>query len=135
MNDKTFADTNIIVYAYTDDEPDKRAIVLDTLDNCNLVISTQVIREFITVMVRKFKQAMSEVQEQVNSITEIAHVVYEDLTLIHKAIEINQKYKFRFYDCLIVAAALTANCKTLLSEDMQHGQIINETLTISNPFI
>ena len=135
MNDKTFADTNIIVYAYTDDEPEKKLKIIGILDNCNLVVSTQVIREFITVMVRKFNQPINEIQEHINNITEIVHVVNEDLTLIHKAIEISQKYMFGFYDCLIIAAALKVNCKTLLSENMQHGQVIDKTLTIKNPFM
>jgi len=39
------------------------------------------------------------------------------------------------YDCLIIASALEANCKYLFSEDMQHGQIIENTLKIINPFV
>ena len=86
-------------------------------------------------MVRKFNQPITDIQEQVNGITEIAYVICEDVALIHKAIEINQKYRYGFYDCLIIAAALASNCRTLLSEDMQHGQVINGALTVINPFI
>jgi len=49
-------------------------------------------------------------------------------------LDIKGRYRFSFYDSLIIAAALEANCQTLYSEDMQHGQII-ETLTIQNPFL
>jgi predicted nucleic acid-binding protein len=38
------------------------------------------------------------------------------------------------HDALIVSAALLAGGKTLHSEDMQHGQIIERQLTIRNPF-
>ena len=40
-----------------------------------------------------------------------------------------------FYDALIVAAALLAGCRTLHSEDMQHGQVVDGRLTIRNPFL
>jgi predicted nucleic acid-binding protein len=43
------------------------------------------------------------------------------------------RYRFSFYDSMIVAAALTAGCRELLSEDLQHGQQI-ETMTIVDPF-
>jgi predicted nucleic acid-binding protein len=134
MNGKIFADTNIIVYAHTSSEKDKQARVVEILDNANLVVSTQVVKEFISVMVRKFLQPAGEIKAQIDAVTSIASVVNEDLELINSAIEINQKYKYCFYDCLIVAAALRANCDILLSENMQHGQIIGGTLKIINPF-
>jgi predicted nucleic acid-binding protein len=53
---------------------------------------------------------------------------------IEKACQIADKYQFSFYDSLIIAAALSCNCKKLFSEDMQDGQVIENTLTIINPF-
>ena len=53
---------------------------------------------------------------------------------IKKAYFIANKYKFSFYDSLIVAAALECNCKILYSEDLQHKQVIEKSLTIINPF-
>ena len=134
MRGKVFADTNILVYAHTSSEKDKQDKIFNILDNSNIVISSQVVKEFISVMVRKFLQPIGDVKLQVDEIIEIASVVNEDMGLIDSAIEINQTYKYRFYDCLIVSAALRAGCETLLSEDMQHGQVIEKTLTIVNPF-
>jgi len=54
---------------------------------------------------------------------------------ILKACEIAARYQFSFYDSMIVAAALESNCEILYTEDMQHNQIINNTLTIINPFL
>jgi len=51
-----------------------------------------------------------------------------------RGLDLQIRYQFSFYDSLIVAATLEAGCKTLYSEDMQHGQKI-EQLTISNPFM
>ena len=135
MSDKVFADTNIIVYAHTSSEEDKQNRVIEILDNANLVISTQVVKEFISIMVRKFGQPIKDIKFQIDEIIDIASVVNEDLELIDSAIKINQTYQYRFYDCLIIAAALRADCKTLLSEDMHHGQVIEGTLTIINPFV
>jgi predicted nucleic acid-binding protein len=135
MNDRIFADTNIIVYAHTSSEKNKQDKVFGLLDNANIVISTQVVREFINVMVRKFGQPIRNVKTQIDGIASISDVVREDLELIDSAITIHQKYNYSFYDCLILAASLRANCNILLSEDMQHGQVIDKTLTIVNPFM
>ena len=53
---------------------------------------------------------------------------------IHLACQIAQRYHFSFYDSLIIAAALEANCSILYSEDMHHEQVIEKRLTIRNPF-
>jgi predicted nucleic acid-binding protein len=53
--------------------------------------------------------------------------------LYARALSIQARYRYHFYDSLIVAAALTAGCRSLLTEDMQAGQII-DGLTIENPF-
>jgi predicted nucleic acid-binding protein len=50
------------------------------------------------------------------------------------AVAIAEKYGYSIYDALIASAALEAGCKTLYSEDLQDGQIINRQLTIRNPF-
>ena len=50
-----------------------------------------------------------------------------------RSLNIKSRYLYSFYDSLIIAAALEADCKTLYSEDMQHGQRI-EQLIIKNPF-
>ena len=51
-----------------------------------------------------------------------------------RALDVQARYGYGFYDSLIIAAALEAGCTRLYSEDMQHGQRI-EGLTIENPFV
>ena len=53
--------------------------------------------------------------------------------LYHRGLDIQDRYQYGFYDSLIIAAALEAGCRRLLTEDLQDGQTI-ETLTIENPF-
>jgi predicted nucleic acid-binding protein len=54
---------------------------------------------------------------------------------ITQALALAQKYKYSYYDSLILAAALSAGCETLATEDMQHGQVVEGLLTIRNPFV
>ena len=53
---------------------------------------------------------------------------------INHALELKDRYGYSFYDCLMLASALEANCNTILTEDMNDGQTINGTLKIHNPF-
>ena len=131
---RTFIDTNILIYAFTADEPDKRETALKFLDNCLPVISAQVIKEFSNVLLKKTDIHPHIVKKTVNEIIEITDVVTEKPELILAAFDIHEKYQYSFYDSLIIAAALHAKCQILLSEDMQNGQIIDENLKIINPF-
>jgi predicted nucleic acid-binding protein len=50
-------------------------------------------------------------------------------------LDIAEQFGFSLYDSMIVSAALQSGCTILYSEDMQHGQIINSQLVITNPFL
>ena len=56
------------------------------------------------------------------------------MDLYKRALDLRARWQFSFYDALIVAAALTAGCTRLLTEDLQHGQQV-EKLTILDPFL
>ena len=135
MHGRIFADTNILVYAFSKSTDGKKEIAIRILDDLQLTISTQVIREFIHVGTTKYRQSIDEILGDVGNITDAADIVVEDMSLIDKAIELHRQYKFGFYDCLIIAAALVSECNVLYSEDMQHRQVIEGTLTIVNPFL
>lgn len=53
--------------------------------------------------------------------------------LFQQALDIQERYRYSFYDALIVAAAFSAGCTRLCSEHLQHGQRIGRLL-ITNPF-
>ena len=75
-----------------------------------------------------------KIKDAIDEITEISSIINEDSTLILNSININERYKFSFYDYLIISAAINANCQILLSEDMQDGQVIEGKLKIVNSF-
>jgi len=132
---KTFVDTNILIYAFTSDEPEKQALALQYLDNCIPVVSTQVIKEFSNVMLKKSRLGCDDIKLIIDDISEVADVVNERIELILSAIDIYARYKFSFYDSLVIATAKDTKCHVLLSEDMKDGQVIDENLRIVNPFI
>ena len=64
----------------------------------------------------------------------LPNIVNFSFTTQIKALKIKEKYKLQYYDCLIIATALENACTILYSEDMQHGQIIENQIKIINPF-
>jgi|GEM_PF-2840109 len=49
-----------------------------------------------------------------------------------RALDYHFKYSISYYDALMVVSAMDANCKYLISEDMQDGLIIDKKLQILN---
>lgn len=53
---------------------------------------------------------------------------------IERALSIFVTYRYSYWDSLIIASALEANCSILYTEDLQDGQIVEGKLKIINPF-
>jgi predicted nucleic acid-binding protein len=98
-------------------------------------ISFQVIQEFLNVITRKLATlaTLDEARRLMDSVLVPLWTVMPSQALYRRALDIHARYQSSFYDSLIIAAALSAGCKRLYSEDLQHGQRI-ERLTIENPF-
>ena len=99
------------------------------------MISFQVAQEFLNLCQRKFTPPMTynEAQIFLEEILLPLCRVFPSITLLGSALQVKDRYKFHFYDALIVAAALEAGCERLYSEDLQHGQAIG-SLRVENPF-
>lgn len=134
MSGKIFLDTNIVVYLYSGDEPEKQAAALSLIEQNNPVISTQVLSELANTLSRKFGLSYDVVAKAVAEVRDACIVVPVMPDTIAQALGLAQVYKYSYYDSLILAAALSAGCETLATEDMQHGQLIEGVLTIRNPF-
>ncbi len=134
MSVDTFLDTNVLVYALTQD--DKRSLKAQSLLQEGGTISVQVLNEFTNVALRKLKRPWPEITLALVTL----RILFPDPLAItadtHRtAVTIAQDEGFSLYDALIIASALEATCTTLLSEDMQNGRMIRNCLTIRNPFI
>ena len=133
MKSEVFLDTNIILYGI--DSNLEKSKIAHKLVSGNPCISTQVINEFANVLLRKYKWLPKEVASTINEISErLSIIIVTEKTAI-AATTLLEEYYFSWWDSLMVAAALEANCKILYSEDMQHNQVINNVLTIKNPFL
>jgi predicted nucleic acid-binding protein len=139
MSGADFFDTNVLVYSVDQREPRKQAIAQQLVANAlaarSGVISFQVVQEALQALTRRARRVMPDVDAR-----ELLHEVLTPLwqvqptpALYERALQVQTKQGFSFYDSLIVAAALEAGCKRLLSEDLQHGQKIG-SLRIENPF-
>jgi predicted nucleic acid-binding protein len=132
MPDKPFLDTNVIVYAFSADDPrNEKAYALLEAGG---VISVQVLNELVNVWRRKQRRGWEEVQDGLNVVKVLLGSPQPLTVELHEAaVAIAGEYEFSIYDSLIVAAALRAGCSILYSENLQHRQAI-EQLTIRNPF-
>ncbi len=96
-------------------------------------MSVQVLTEFTDVAARKYGQSWEKIRDVLSMVRGLCKVESVTLETHRQALAIAERYRFRIYDSMIVAAALIANCKLLYSEDMQDAQIIG-ALRIRNPF-
>lgn len=140
IDEPYFMDTNILVYSLFEIEPIKRSIA-SALVRSALVsqlgsISTQVVQEFLNVAVKQAKPVFSR-EEATDYLRRILWPLcrhYPSLEYYDRALSIQQRTGYAYYDALIVTAAVDTDCRILLTEDMQHGRVI-DGLTIVNPFL
>ena len=98
-------------------------------------MSIQSLNEFANVARRKLHFDWDEITANLIAIVDLAeNIVPLTFELHQTGIAIAERYRLQVYDGMILAAALEARCDTLYSEDMQHGLVIENLLTISNPF-
>jgi predicted nucleic acid-binding protein len=129
---EAFFDTNVLLYLLsTDTEKADRAEELLAQGGR---ISVQVLNEFASVATRKLGFSWAEVGDALGIVRVILQVDPITIETHDRALMIASRYRFSFYDALIVAAALLASCSTLYSEDWQSGLKVEGTLTVVNPF-
>ena len=139
MSVEFFLDTNILICTFDETSPAKQArareLVEDALKNRAGVISYQVTQEFLNVATRKFVPPLSADQalRYLQQVLEPLCSVFSSNDLYRRGIDIQARWRYGFYDSLIIASALHTGCTTLYSEDLQASQAI-ESLTIVDPF-
>jgi predicted nucleic acid-binding protein len=131
-NAESFFDTSVLLYLLSSDS--SKADRVEELLERSGAISVQVLNEFTAVAIRKLGLSFAEIREVLGVIRALC--VTHPLTVEHhdKATEIAERYRFSFYDSVIVASALLSGCRILYSEDLQHRQDIDKQLTVINPF-
>ncbi len=136
--DRVFVDTNILVYAYDRSAEKKhetaRTILLDLWHSGLGVLSTQVLQEFFVVVTKKISKPLDlETTEEIIRDFLKWDVVVNDGHSVVEAIRLHKRYKYSFWDAMIIQAAKTGGASSLLSEDLSHHQVI-DGIEIRNPF-
>jgi predicted nucleic acid-binding protein len=138
MKDKVFLDTNIIVYAHDRSSGDKYAVAREIMDylweSRRGVISVQVLQEFFVCVTQKIlKPLLIKNARIILEYLSTWDVVANDKYITLKAIDIQERYRFSFWDSIIIQAAIQGQARILLSEDLPDGQVVKD-LKILNPF-
>lgn len=134
---RIFVDSNVIVYSRDRGNAEKRGKARRWLrylaEREWAVINLQVVNETTDVLLRRpggmTEQEITRHSKQLLALGD-SSVGLDEIAL---AWEIRARFSFRWWDCLIIAAALILKCSHLVTEDLQHGQVVGK-LTIIDPF-
>ena len=139
MTDRFFVDTNVLIYAHDLDaglKHDRAAlIVADLWEKENGIVSVQVLQEFYVNVTRKIARPMTPAAARGIIRNYLAwRVEPNEPSAVLLASEIGERNRISFWDALIVASAARSGADRILSEDLNHGQVI-EGIRIENPFL
>lgn len=131
-----FVDTNVFLYAL-DDADQKKQQAARAWRRMLWVsrqgrVSYQVLQEFYVNVVRKYPSSRDQARDEIRDL-EAWQPVIVDGDVLERGWNIQDRYRLSFWDALIVAAAAKANCRYLLTEDLQEDQEL-EGMRIVNPF-
>jgi predicted nucleic acid-binding protein len=136
MAERSFIDTNLLIYAEASDAPEKQRTALSILkqlyDDANGVLSTQVLQEYCNVALKKLGLPPQHVRAQLD-LYEQFEMVQVTPFIIRAALDLHQTRSLAFYDAIILASAQASGCVVLLSEDMNAGEVV-AGVRIVNPF-
>jgi predicted nucleic acid-binding protein len=137
MPDRVFLDANVLVYAQDAGSPDKqrksRDVIATLAASGNGVISTQVMQEFFVAATRKLGVPPLAAKGVMKTLT-VFEIVQVSPSLIHEAVDCSILNQLSFRDSLILAAAASAGCSTVYSEDLNPGQAILG-VKVRNPLV
>lgn len=130
---KVFIDSDVVLYLLSRDAA--KADRAEALLRLRPTISVQVLNEVTNVCIRKLGMPWSEIGQFLELVRNFCGVVPLTVDTHDLARRIAERHGLAFYDACIVAAASIEGCQKLYSEDMHHGLIIQDSLTLRNPFV
>lgn len=133
-----FLDTNVLVYAFAADDPEKHRVAAELVrrgfqEGC-YVISTQVLLEFFVTSTRKGRRPLSE-EAGLRVVDALLSWPLVESTgdLVSAALRLSRDREISPWDAAILQAARMAGCPRVLSEDLSHGHRYSGVL-VENPF-
>ena len=137
MTGRFFIDTNILIYALDPDEGQKRTLSADllrqTISSHTLTLSPQSLNECYRVLTQRRKLMPVEAARSYVRVLAPWAIAPLDAATTERAWSVQDKAKLSWWDSLMVAAALRAECRLFITEDMQDGATI-DGMRIGNPF-
>jgi predicted nucleic acid-binding protein len=137
MTALVFVDTNVLIYALDDGDLKKqhaaRAWRTDLWKRGLGRVSFQVLQEFYVKVTRKWPTAREQARAEVRDLLAWQPVVL-NAAILERGWGIQDRYQLSYWDALIVAAAKSASCRYLLTEDLQADQDLDGVVVI-NPFL
>ncbi|MFO1102045.1 MAG: PIN domain-containing protein [Methylocystis sp.] len=132
-----FLDTNILLYSISRDpsESEKRERAIALLDQDDWSLSTQVLQEFYVQATRPSRADALPQDIAAGLVRAWERFQVQDITpaIVNAALDVKSRYGFSYWDAAIIAAAQAQGCARLYSEDLSHGQVI-DNLRIVDPF-
>jgi len=130
---RPFFDTNVLIYALASN--DRRTSAAEMLLAKGGAVGVQNLNEFASVASRKMKMSWHDIGQALSAIRTLCpSPIPLDIRIQEAAVEIAGRYQYQIYDALVIAAAISARCPILYSEDLQHEQVIGG-MTVRNPFL
>jgi predicted nucleic acid-binding protein len=127
-----FFDTNVLLYLLSADS--RKADRAESELSGGGVISVQVLNEFAAVALRKLGMPIAEIRDVLATIRAVCRVVSLVEATHDLGLEIADRHGLTLYDSVSIASAMLAGCATLVSQNMQDGQVFEGRLEIRNPF-
>jgi predicted nucleic acid-binding protein len=134
MSDKITLDSNILIYAFADNNDFRKSISKDIVAKCD-IISIQAVNETSYILLKKFKLPKEQLEQVIKFIKDQFIISNLTTNILDQTIMLCKKYNFSFWDSMMIAAALDNHCSIIYTEDLSHDQFIENRLRIVNPFI
>ena len=132
-----FLDSNIWLYAMLAQQSQAKSLTCQHLiqtNQRNIALSSQVVIEVAANLLRKGFFNESEIAKFIENVYQDHFVIDVSQKIMLGASQLRSKYSLSYFDSLIVAAALETGSTFLYSEDMHSGLVVENQLTITNPF-
>ncbi|MGC2321989.1 MAG: PIN domain-containing protein [Terriglobales bacterium] len=138
MSDRTFVDTNVLIYAHDVDATSKHetanSVLRELWEERSGVLSPQVLQEFYVNVTRKILHPIPKKSARLVVSSYAVWCIDTTHADISTAFRIEDEYRIGFWDALVVASALKSGANRILSEDLNAGQTI-AGIRIENPFL